>query len=383
MADKEAEKSKRRLLLLLCAGTPLIWVVTPESDAVEVDVRELCESHGWDFYQWNCVQGLQAISVVEHTAIMPAATPQDVENQTQYRGYQAPPRAAATAESRMDKISQHLAKTELPSGLVRALSHEDLRPDARAICVCRNMDRILVGAGAQSNDAGDLLQLQSLENFIPYAKGSAMNLVVVTPMSQMPERLRRRFALLDYDFPDSKEREGIVRRSSSTDEIPQLGMVVNASSGLTREELEQACAQSMITDSEVTVNAVWDLKRATIKGSGALSVFKPEFGFSALGGLEPVKQFMKRGILRYRAGKLPPSVRPRGSLLLGVAGSGKSALAKALGFEVDCTTLAMDMGKMFQGIVGSSEHAMRSSLKQADAMEPCILFVDRFCPVAA
>jgi replicative DNA helicase len=60
-----------------------------------------------------------------------------------------------------------------------------------------------------------------------------------------------------------------------------------------------------------------------------------------------------------------------------------SALAKALGFEVDCTTLAMDMGKMFQGIVGSSEHAMRSSLKQADAMEPCILFVDRFCPVAA
>lgn len=380
-ASKE-DSSKERLLLLLCASTPLIWVVTPESDAVETDINDTCAQSGWDQYSWNVVSGLQAVCLVEPPA-EPAASVADQENAVQFRGYVAPPQLPTAKSSRWEMVQQHLGKTELPSNMLRALSTEDLRPSKRAVVVCRNLDRILVGAGGQSADSGDLLQLQALENFINYAKAYAINIVVVTPMSVMPERLRRRFQLLDYDFPDSQEREKIIRSSSHSEEVPSLDMVVNASSGLTREELEQACAQSMITDNEVTVSSVWSLKRASIKTSGALSVFRPEFGFSQIGGLEPVKQFMRRGILRYREGKLPSSVRPKGVLLLGIPGSGKSALAKALGHEVNCTTLAMDMGKMFQGIVGSSEHAMRSALKQADAMEPCILFVDRFCPVAA
>ena len=69
-------------------------------------------------------------------------------------------------------------------------------------------------------------------------------------------------------------------------------------------------------------------------------------------------------------------MRPRGILLLGVPGTGKSAFAKALGNEVERPTLVLDVGALMGSLVGQTEQNVRQALKIADAMSPCVLFVD-------
>jgi SpoVK/Ycf46/Vps4 family AAA+-type ATPase len=91
-----------------------------------------------------------------------------------------------------------------------------------------------------------------------------------------------------------------------------------------------------------------------------------------LGGLEAVKTFGRQALRSER----PENVKPKGLLLLGVPGTGKSAYAKALGNETGRPTLTMDLGSMFGSLVGQTEERMRKALAIADAMSPCVLFVD-------
>src|SRR5206468_5989873 len=90
----------------------------------------------------------------------------------------------------------------------------------------------------------------------------------------------------------------------------------------------------------------------------------------ALGGLANLKEFCRRAL---RPGQ---PVKPRGVLLLGVPGTGKSAFAKALGAETGRPTLLLDLGALMGSLVGATEQNIRQALKVADAMSPAVLFVD-------
>jgi SpoVK/Ycf46/Vps4 family AAA+-type ATPase len=95
--------------------------------------------------------------------------------------------------------------------------------------------------------------------------------------------------------------------------------------------------------------------------------------FADLGGLEALKAFCRRSLAR-RASN--PLSRPRGVLLLGVPGTGKSAFCRALGNEVGRPTLILDIGALMGSLVGLTEERTRQALRIADAMAPCIVFVD-------
>ena len=95
--------------------------------------------------------------------------------------------------------------------------------------------------------------------------------------------------------------------------------------------------------------------------------------FSDLGGLEALKHFCTRAL---GAKQRNSTARPRGVLLLGVPGTGKSALAKALGNETGRPTLVMDIGALMGSLVGATEQNIRQALRIIDAMAPCICFVD-------
>ena len=102
-----------------------------------------------------------------------------------------------------------------------------------------------------------------------------------------------------------------------------------------------------------------------------LEVYNGEESFETLGGLDSLKQFGKTSLRSTHK-----KARPRGILLLGVPGSGKSHFAKALGTEIGLPTLSLDIGSLFGSFVGESEGKAREALRIADAMEPCILFID-------
>jgi SpoVK/Ycf46/Vps4 family AAA+-type ATPase len=108
-----------------------------------------------------------------------------------------------------------------------------------------------------------------------------------------------------------------------------------------------------------------------LKKSGLLSMHRGGESFTDLGGLEALKAFCKRALAPRKR-----TAQPRGILLLGVPGTGKSAFAKALGNEMGRPTLLMDVGSLLGSLVGQSEGNIRQALRMADAMSPCVLFVD-------
>jgi len=116
------------------------------------------------------------------------------------------------------------------------------------------------------------------------------------------------------------------------------------------------------------------MKSGMLKKSGLLSLHRGSEDFSGLGGLSSLKAFCKRSLLQ--TGRSNPLKRPRGVLLLGVPGTGKSAFAKSLGRESGRPTLTLDVGSLMGSLVGSTEANIRQALRIADAMSPCILFCD-------
>ena len=110
-----------------------------------------------------------------------------------------------------------------------------------------------------------------------------------------------------------------------------------------------------------------------LKKSGLLQLHKGTEAFDSLGGLRSLKAFCRRSLVRSDRQR---KAMPRGVLLLGVPGTGKSAFAKALGRETGRPTLVLDIGALLGSLVGQTEGNVRRALRIADAMAPCILFVD-------
>ena len=127
---------------------------------------------------------------------------------------------------------------------------------------------------------------------------------------------------------------------------------------------------SVTRNNTIRPDSIWELKAQTLKKNNLLTLHRGRETFDSLGGLTNLKDFCRRAL---QPGK---SVKPRGVLLLGVSGSGKSAFCKALGNEMARPTLLLDVGSLMAGLVGQTESNLRQALRIADAMSPCILFCD-------
>jgi SpoVK/Ycf46/Vps4 family AAA+-type ATPase len=146
--------------------------------------------------------------------------------------------------------------------------------------------------------------------------------------------------------------------------------VLDAAAGLTRYEAEAAYALSLSRHSAIRPDVLWELKAQTLKKNNLLTLHRGTERFATLGGLANLKEFCRRIL---RAGQ---HVKPRGILLLGPAGVGKSAFAKSLGNETGRPTLLLDVGALMASLVGQSESNLRQALRIADAMSPALVFVD-------
>jgi SpoVK/Ycf46/Vps4 family AAA+-type ATPase len=151
-----------------------------------------------------------------------------------------------------------------------------------------------------------------------------------------------------------------------------LVRLINASAGLTRFEAEGAYSLSLVRHGKLAPEAVWELKSGMLKKSGLLQLHRGAERFSDLGGLDALKEFCLRALRPAKSG----AAKPRGILLLGVPGTGKSFLAKALGNEIGRPTLLLDVGALLGSLVGQTEERVRQALRIADAMSPCVLFLD-------
>jgi ATP-dependent 26S proteasome regulatory subunit len=200
-------------------------------------------------------------------------------------------------------------------------------------------------------------------------------LIVLSATLQIPVELEKLFMVLDHPLPDRDQLERIAREltSDSPEELPQgdnLQRVLDAAAGLTRYESEGAFALSLTRHNAIVPQVLWDLKAQALRKNNLLALHRGQENYASLGGLDNLKEFCRRAL---RPGR---QVKPRGILLLGVPGSGKSCFAKSLGNETGRPTLLLDVGSLLGSLVGQSEANLRQALKIADAMAPCVLFCD-------
>ena len=218
-------------------------------------------------------------------------------------------------------------------------------------------------------------------------KTSYKTLVILAPVLKLPSELEKEITVLDYPLPDLEELdkllEGIVQSVKgnpqiSTDLAPDgREQVLKAALGLTASEAENVFAKSLVEKRCFDVDVIVSEKEQIIRKSGMLEYFRATEAFSDVGGMDSLKGWLKTRSLAFaekaREFGLP---QPKGMMLLGVQGCGKSLCCKAIASLWKLPLLRLDVGKIFSGIVGSSEENVRRAIGIAESVAPAILWID-------
>ena len=239
------------------------------------------------------------------------------------------------------------------------------RKDSSALLVLPNFHRFLQSAEI----------VQALAHQIQQGKENRTFIVILSPVVQIPVELEKQFVVIEHDLPDRPQLEQIARGiATESDELPEgedLLKLIDAAAGLTRFEAEGAFSLSLVREGKLTPQTIWELKGGMLKKSGLLTLHRGGECFADLGGLDALKSFCTRALSQRSS-----SARPRGILLLSPPGCGKSQFCKALGNELGRPTLILDIGSLMGSLVGQTESNIRQALRIADAMSPCILYLD-------
>lgn len=208
-------------------------------------------------------------------------------------------------------------------------------------------------------------------------------LVFSQPFLQLPKELEKDVHIFELPYPDFKDLKAIYIKVCEKYNISQSypdHELIEATLGLTIMEAEKAFSLAYVENGQLTgveVPLVIREKENVIKKSGFLEYYHPKETMSDVGGLENLKEWLKkRGRGFDKNAKDFGLTYPKGILLLGIPGTGKSLTAKAVGNLWHFPLLRLDMGKIFGGIVGESESNIREALKIAEAIAPSILWID-------
>lgn len=223
-----------------------------------------------------------------------------------------------------------------------------------------------------------------------YLKNSYKTLILVSPTLRLPMELEKEVCVVDFDLPDRKEIGELLERTVEevkanmnlevklTDTAREA--IVNACLGLTINEAENVFAKTLVKTgglSEKDIPIILSEKEQIIRKSGMLEYYHSSEAFENVGGMAQLKDW-----LRKRSSAFSDDARnfglpaPKGVLLIGVQGCGKSLCAKALASQWRVPLLRLDLGKVFSSLVGSSEENVRQAIRIAESVSPAILWID-------
>lgn len=241
--------------------------------------------------------------------------------------------------------------------------------------------------GGDRNSRPDYAVIRKLRDIIPILKSSRKTVVFISSKLVIPCDMEKEISILDFDLPTAEEIENLLDELisglspenvhlSSDDKIK----LSRSALGLTMQEAENAFCRAIVNLKGLDISAIsiiHEEKNQVVKKTGVLEFVKSDLNIDDIGGLENLKKWLIRRNNSWsekaRAYNLPA---PKGVLITGVPGCGKSLTAKAMSAIWGLPLLKLDMGKIFGGIVGSSEENMRKAIATAEAVSPSILWVD-------
>jgi ATPase family associated with various cellular activities (AAA) len=328
----------QELDVLVRARYPLVYLVTSEEQRLEAILGDLAEGHAKACLGWSISKGFGRIGGSRSGSV-----PEDAKE----------PLAALAA---IEKLSE-------PTLVVLKDFHPFL---------------------------ADPLVVRALRELAHALKSTFSTVVLLSPTLVIPPEIEKEVSVLDVPLPGYrdllqllKEIVGVVRQGNrarvelTKDDADQL---IKAAQGLTLAEAENAFAKAIATDGRLSkddVPRILDEKRQVIRKSGLLEYFPTEEELRNVGGLDLLKTWLaRRGAAFSEAARRFGLPEPKGLLLLGVQGCGKSLTAKAIAAQWRLPLLRLDMGRIFSGLVGSSEENLRRAIGVANSVAPVVLWID-------
>jgi AAA+ superfamily predicted ATPase len=317
---------KNRLIHYTKAAFPGVAIQTTEEVRVQGDIIAAAKETKPIVLTWSITEGLRQIS----------PTPKEYE-QTTY-------------------LPDALAKREAGAiYIIRDVQNLPLKSDPTIVRAIK-----------------DFLQWGPARGTIAFFIGSS------APLHPSYEKL---ITVIDYDLPSKEELAKIaqgIAKSCPKENLTIDESVIRALGGLSTGEAENALSLSFVEKAAFSADVIYREKVGAVRRSGLLEIIAADKnGLDSIGGLENLKAWISKRKRAYtpEAEKfgLPA---PKGILLVGCPGTGKSLAAKAIGTALGVPTIKLDIGSLFNSLVGESESRTRDALKLAEAMSPCVLWVD-------
>ncbi len=215
-------------------------------------------------------------------------------------------------------------------------------------------------------------------------KETSNNLIISSHLFSSSEDLDELLTIINLPLPDQKELKNLIKKialnTNSNLEEQDLNELSIASSGLTEIKVKQVTAKALAQRGKISKEDIKDIleeKKQVIARSEILEFFEAKSSQDDIGGLNVLKVWLNQ---RYRA--FSKEAReyglpiPKGVLLVGAQGTGKSLTAKSISRSWSMPLLRLDVGRLFSSLVGSSEARTRETISRAEAMSPCILWID-------
>ncbi|MBL8067557.1 MAG: AAA family ATPase [Armatimonadetes bacterium] len=328
--------AKREIEVLIRAKYPILWVTSWEERRVEEAIKEIAQKLNRQLHTWSVTQGM--VPTVRRAS---------------------GPVKATTLPGELEALAQIHESAEFTVFLLK-----DFHPymkDTRVVRLLRDLAARL--------------------------RGKAQTLILLSPQLALPTELEKDVTVLEYPLPGrdeiSSQLDEVTQAMADTPNVdtalsPELReTIVRSAQGLTTDEIESALARALVEDRRLTVDKIIEEKKQIVRKTGMLEFYPSSNSMDDIGGHDLLKDWLlKRSKSFTDAARDFGIPYPKGILIIGVQGCGKSLVAKAVSSAYNLPMLKMDVGRIFGSLVGQSEQNMRRAISIAESLSPCVLWID-------
>lgn len=336
MAEKESQGLRNTLRDMVVARTSLLYLLTDEDRRVEAEIKALASAFRPPLrvYVWSCTTGVTA----EDESVLPNS-------------------------SIMDALDWFMKIEETAFFIIDDI-HVFLRDNPPVIRKLKDASK-------------------KIEN-------SYKTIFMISPVLEIPPEIQTEMVLVDVPLPGTEEIERILDqviskekyrdqlKASLTDDVTD--QFLKAGAGLSQQQIVQTFRKAIAGKHAVTsreIEILFEEKKQIVRKSGLLELVGTGIAYDELGGFGNLKKWLnlRKDIFSKRAREYGLNF-PKGVLLMGISGCGKSLCVKAFSSFWKIPLLRLDMGRVYDGVYGTPEECLRKVIKTAEASSPCVLWID-------
>ncbi|HEY6369697.1 MAG TPA: AAA family ATPase [Candidatus Sulfotelmatobacter sp.] len=393
-----------RLKVLINSSTPIIVMETSEETHAVTMVRTACTALNMATFEWSIADGLlrsgSNAPVEAQKTTLQARIEQSTLRAQSSRAYAQMRTALSPSSTEADRLTLAMASS-LGAGASGAATGAAIYNTREPVQALANMEATTLEAVFILKDfhrhMDDPVVVRRLRDVGQKFATNRRTVIITAPEITVPAELATLVEYFDLPLPDRDRLHEIIHdvfaRLSKTYtlklQLDAAGVEAMSANlrGLTEEEAERAISQALVTRYALCPESVTDVleaKKQLLRHSGMLEFIEATDNMAAVGGLENLKHWLGQ-----RRGAWEDSARdfgleaPRGMIILGVQGCGKSLCARAVAGEWKLPLLKFDTSAVYDKFIGETEKRIRKVFQVAESLAPCVLWIDELEKVFA